>query len=107
MEYTIRALADLAGVTPGTLRWYDRQTALQSHLGELEARHAAGGEAGDGPDGDAALPARRRDRPPEVLRHVDHTHVGPGAAGFRPGINCHIRPPWYFSHCNTCGAVIQ
>ena len=24
MEYTVKALADLAGVTPRTLRWYDR-----------------------------------------------------------------------------------
>ena len=65
MEYTVKALADLAGVTPRTLRWYDRigllkplrtteagyrlygpaqldrlQAALQSHLAELEARRA-------------------------------------------------------------------
>ena len=29
MEYTIKALADLAGVTPRTLRWYDRQGLLK------------------------------------------------------------------------------
>ena len=29
MEYTIKALADLAGVTPRTLRWYDRQGLLR------------------------------------------------------------------------------
>lgn len=29
MEYTIKALADLAGVTPRTLRWYDREGLLR------------------------------------------------------------------------------
>lgn len=29
MEYTVKALADLAGVTPRTLRWYDRQGLLK------------------------------------------------------------------------------
>lgn len=29
MEYTIKALAELAGVTPRTLRWYDRQGLLK------------------------------------------------------------------------------
>lgn len=29
MEYTIKSLADLAGVTPRTLRWYDRQGLLK------------------------------------------------------------------------------
>lgn len=29
MEYTIKALADLAGVTPRTLHWYDRQGLLK------------------------------------------------------------------------------
>lgn len=28
MEYTVKALADLAGVTPRTLRWYDKQGLL-------------------------------------------------------------------------------
>ena len=29
MEYTVKALAELAGVTPRTLRWYDRQGLLK------------------------------------------------------------------------------
>lgn len=29
MEYTVKALADLAGVTPRTLRWYDREGLLK------------------------------------------------------------------------------
>ena len=29
MEYTVKALADLAGVTPRTLRWYDRLGLLK------------------------------------------------------------------------------
>ena len=29
MKYTVKALADLAGVTPRTLRWYDRQGLLK------------------------------------------------------------------------------
>lgn len=29
MEYTIKTLADLAGITPRTLRWYDRQGLLK------------------------------------------------------------------------------
>ena len=29
MEYTVKALADLAGVTPRTLRWYDRIRLLK------------------------------------------------------------------------------
>lgn len=29
MEYTVKALADLAGITPRTLRWYDRQGLLK------------------------------------------------------------------------------
>ena len=29
MEYTIKALADLAGVTPRTLRWYDKEGLLK------------------------------------------------------------------------------
>lgn len=29
MEYTVKALADLSGVTPRTLRWYDRQGLLK------------------------------------------------------------------------------
>ena len=29
MEYTIKALAGLAGVTPRTLRWYDREGLLR------------------------------------------------------------------------------
>ena len=28
MEYTVKELADLAGVTPRTLRWYDREGLL-------------------------------------------------------------------------------
>ena len=30
MEYTIKQLADLSGVTPRTLRWYDRQSLLRN-----------------------------------------------------------------------------
>ena len=29
MEYTVKALADLAGVTPRTIRWYDRTGLLK------------------------------------------------------------------------------
>lgn len=29
MEYTIKQLSDLAGVTPRTLRWYDSQGLLK------------------------------------------------------------------------------
>lgn len=29
MEYTVKALADLAGITPRTLRWYDREGLLK------------------------------------------------------------------------------
>ena len=29
MEYTVKALAELAGVTPRTLRWYDRLGLLK------------------------------------------------------------------------------
>ena len=29
MEYTVKALAKLAGVTPRTLRWYDREGLLK------------------------------------------------------------------------------
>lgn len=29
MEYTVKALADLAGVTPRTIRWYDREGLLK------------------------------------------------------------------------------
>ena len=29
MEYTVKALAELAGVTPRTLRWYDRMGLLK------------------------------------------------------------------------------
>ena len=29
MEYTVKALAELAGVTPRTLRWYDRRGLLK------------------------------------------------------------------------------
>ena len=29
MEYTIKQLADLSGVTPRTLRWYDREGLLR------------------------------------------------------------------------------
>ena len=29
MEYTVKALADLAGVTPRTLRWYDQKGLLK------------------------------------------------------------------------------
>ena len=29
MEYTVKALAELAGVTPRTLRWYDRTGLLK------------------------------------------------------------------------------
>ena len=29
MEYTIKALADLAGVTPRTLRWYHQEGLLK------------------------------------------------------------------------------
>lgn len=29
MEYTVKALADLAGITPRTLRWYDREGLLR------------------------------------------------------------------------------
>ena len=29
MEYTIKALAELAGVTPRTLRWYDSENLLK------------------------------------------------------------------------------
>ena len=29
MEYTVKELADLAGVTPRTLRWYDREGLLK------------------------------------------------------------------------------
>lgn len=29
MEYTVKSLADLAGITPRTLRWYDRQGLLK------------------------------------------------------------------------------
>ena len=36
MEYTVKALADLAGVTPRTLRWYD-QTGLLKPLRTTEA----------------------------------------------------------------------
>ena len=36
MEYTVKALADLAGVTPRTLRWYDR-TGLLKPLRTTEA----------------------------------------------------------------------
>ena len=59
MEYTVKLLADLAGITPRTLRWYDKMgllkparvteagyriygprevDRLQSHLAELESR---------------------------------------------------------------------
>ena len=30
MEYTVKALADLAGITPRTLRWYDKKGLLKS-----------------------------------------------------------------------------
>ena len=33
MEYTVKALADLAGVTPRTLRWYDRIGLLKAGTG--------------------------------------------------------------------------
>ena len=29
MEYTIKQLSDLAGITPRTLRWYDSQGLLK------------------------------------------------------------------------------
>ena len=29
MEYTVKALAELAGVTPRTLRWYDQKGLLK------------------------------------------------------------------------------
>ena len=29
MEYTVKALAELAGVTPRTLRWYDQKGLLR------------------------------------------------------------------------------
>ena len=29
MEYTVKALAELAGVTPRTLRWYDQRGLLK------------------------------------------------------------------------------
>lgn len=44
MEYTIKALAELAGVTPRTLRWYD-QTGLLKPLRTTEAGYRLYGPA--------------------------------------------------------------
>lgn len=46
MEYTIRELADLAGVSTRTLRWYDRQGLLKPHrIGENGYRYYTSAEA--------------------------------------------------------------
>ena len=56
MEYTVKALADLAGVTPRTLRWYDR-IGLLKPLRTTEAGYRLYGPAQLEPPGRAGGPS--------------------------------------------------
>ena len=54
-----------------------------------QARDAAGREPGDNARLHACIAARIVHRRAEIVRDVDHAHVGLGAVGFGFGINCH------------------
>ena len=72
-----------------------------------QARHAAGGEAGDRPGRDAVLPACLLHCVLKVLRHVDHAHVGLGVVCLFLRVNCHLPCLLCFLHCNTVPPMLQ
>ena len=70
MEYTIKSLADLAGVTPRTLRWYDRQGLLKP-LRTTEAGYRLYGAGGPAGPAGRSHPDRAKDHRRDKRRNKD------------------------------------